>query len=351
MTTALHDPGVDSARERADAIEAAAPIPPTPIVDGGAPIYVGTAGWTDATLTTPGVFYPRSATSPEARLRYYASRFPMVEVDSTYYALQQPATVYRWVERTPGVGPHPFRFCIKAHALLTGHPSEPSRLPADLRRVLPAALAEKARVYATDLPGEVMDEVRRRFALTVAPLASAGRLGAVLFQFPPWFGPTRENAATLAALKTGLGDLPIAVEFRNREWVNDRLRERTYALLAKHWLAFVMVDAPPGLKSSMPVPDADAIPVTSPFCAVVRLHGRRVETWEKPGVPVVERYRYLYDRPQLASWVPRVLDAARASREPQFQGVHVVFNNCYANYGTTNAIEFLDLLRAAGQDD
>ena len=341
-----HNPGVEAARERAETLSAA---PPTPIeVPGGAPIYVGTAGWTDATLTAPGVFYPRTATSPEARLRYYATRFPMVEVDATYYALQQPATVYRWIERTPGVTPRPFRFCIKAHALLTGHPSEPQRLPADLRRALPPAIAAKQRVYATDLPPDVMDEIRRRFAQTVLPLASAGRLGAVLFQFPPWFGPTRENAAVLAAIKVGLGDLPIAVEFRNRDWVSDRLRDRTYALLAKHWLAYVMVDAPPGFKSSMPAPDAVA--VTSPFVAVIRLHGRRTDTWEQPGASVAERFRYLYDRTELAPWVPRALDAARAVREPQFQGVHVVFNNCYANYGTTNALEFVDLLRAPDGD-
>jgi uncharacterized protein YecE (DUF72 family) len=79
--------------------------------------------------------------------------------------------------------------------------------------------------------------------------------------------------------------------------------------------------------------------VTSPDLAVLRLHGRRRATWEAPGVPTVERYRYLYDETELADWVPRVAEAAGSA-----QRVHVLFNNCYGNYGTTNAAEFSKLL-------
>jgi uncharacterized protein YecE (DUF72 family) len=188
-----------------------------------------------------------------------------------------------------------------------------------------------------------MTEVRRRFANGVAPLATAGRLGALVFQFPPWFGPSRENADVVIATKEGLGDLPIAIEFRNHSWLSDRLRERTFSLLERNWLAYVMVDGPQGMRSSMP-PD---VAVTSPFVALVRMHGRRTDTWEKRGVSVAERYRYLYDRGQLEEWVPRVEAAAAQVKEPHFQGVHVVFNNCYGNYGTTNALEFLSMLASA----
>ncbi|HWZ60100.1 MAG TPA: DUF72 domain-containing protein [Gemmatimonadaceae bacterium] len=335
-----HDPGVEAARDRAATLS---PIASHAVAaqherDGaGALVYVGTAGWTDRTLTAPGVFYPPKTGSPEARLRYYASRFSMVEVDATYYALQPPETADRWVERTPP----DFRFCVKAHALLTGHPSEPRRLPTDLQSALPTALVNKSRVYADDLPEEILTEVRRRFVQMVTPLAEAGRLGAVVFQMPPWVGPSRANARVVAALRDGFGDLPVAVEFRNRLWMADALRDRTVALLTRHALAYVMVDAPPGLESSMP----PEVVVTSPAVAMVRLHGRRVETWERPGVSVAERYRYLYDRTQLREWIPRVSAAARESKY-----VHVVFNNCYGNYGTTNALEFVDLLHAAAAD-
>lgn len=329
-----HDPGRDVARERAERLGAVTTGPVA--LPAGGKIYVGTAGWTDRTLTAPGVFYPAGATSAEGRLKYYASRFSMVEVDSTFYALQPPVVVQHWVDRTP----ERFRFCMKAHALLTGHPTEPRRLPADLYHALPSSIADQPRVYAHSLPLEILAEVRRRFAHGVSPLAAAGRLGAIVFQFPPWFGPSRENAEVLAMTKEGLGDLPLAVEFRNRAWMSDRLRDRTLALLEKHWLAYVMVDAPPGMRSSMP----PVVAVTSPFVALVRMHGRRTDTWEKRGVSVAERYRYLYDRPEMAEWVPRVEEAAAQVKEPHFQGVHVVFNNCYGNYGTTNALEFLSML-------
>jgi uncharacterized protein YecE (DUF72 family) len=332
---ATHDPGVEVARERAATLAGLASQ--VVAIPGGAQVYVGTAGWTDRTLTTAGVFYPAKTTSAEARLRYYASRFSMVEVDATYYALQPPETAVRWVERTPP----DFRFCVKAHALLTGHPSEPHRLPTDLQDALPSALARKSRVYADDLPEEVLTEVRRRFVQMVVPLAEAGKLGAVVFQMPPWVGPSRANARMVAALRDGFGDLSTAVEFRNRAWMTDPFRERTLALLERHGLSYVMVDAPPGLESSMP-PD---VAVTAPAVAMVRLHGRRVDTWERAGASVADRYRYLYDRDQLREWVPRVIAATQASPY-----VHVVFNNCYGNYGTTNALEFVDLLRTAMVD-
>jgi len=103
-------------------------------------------------------------------------------------------------------------------------------------------------------------------------------------------------------------------------------------------MAHVMVDGPQGMESSVPPTPA----VTSPRLAVLRLHGRRVETWETPNVSVAERFRYLYDREELSGWLPGILEAAR-----QVKRLHVIQNNCYANYGTTNALELMALLRAS----
>jgi uncharacterized protein YecE (DUF72 family) len=122
---------------------------------GGGRIRIGTAGWTDPTLTAPGVFYPDGCSSAEQRLRYYAERFSMVEVDSTYYALPARRMVERWVERTPD----DFIFNAKAHALMTGQPTEVARLPRDLKDALPQALRVKRRIYGKDLPPELTDEV------------------------------------------------------------------------------------------------------------------------------------------------------------------------------------------------
>ena len=96
-----------------------------------------------------------------------------------------------------------------------------------------------------------------------------------------------------------------------------------------------MVDEPQGFKSSVPPVTA----VTSSDLALVRFHGRNAETWEAKGIAPAERFRYLYSRDELGEWVPRIRQAAGEARE-----THVLMNNCYANYGTTNARELALLL-------
>ena len=95
-------------------------------------ILVGTASWTDKSLIDSGKFYPKDATSAEERLRYYASEFPMVEVDSSYYAIPAPQTAQLWAERTP----RDFTFNVKAFRALTGHPFQAKVLPKELQLAL-----------------------------------------------------------------------------------------------------------------------------------------------------------------------------------------------------------------------
>jgi uncharacterized protein YecE (DUF72 family) len=328
--SSLHDPGPDEAARRGEARAMAAR---EPIRFGDSTVRVGTASWTDPTMTAPGVFYPPEADTAEERLVYYANQFPIVEVDATYYALPARRTAELWLERTPP----DFTFDIKAHALMTGQPSEVKRLPKDLREALPPELLDRARVYARDLPREIDDEIWARFVDALEPLRSSGKLGALFLQYPRWFFPTSESREEILRARERLGDLPLAVELRHASWFNDKNRERTIRFLSDHEIPFVMVDAPPGTKSSLP----PITLVSSPKLAVVRFHGRRTETWERSGIPVVERFRYLYATDELGEWVPRIREAA--DRVPE---VHVLMNNCYANYGTTNAREIADLLAA-----
>jgi uncharacterized protein YecE (DUF72 family) len=301
---------------------------------------VGTAGWTDPTLTAAGIFYPPGADTPDERLRYYATRFPVVEVDSPYYALPTRRAAELWVERTPP----DFTFNVKANALMTGHPTEVRRLPKALRDELPKELQERDRVYATDLPPAIVDAVWEWFVDALAPLHAAGKLGAVVLQYPRWFVPSRESADALLDAQRRLGDYIPAIEFRQHRWLTGRIGERTLDFLSQHDLPLVMVDAPQGYSSSMPPLTA----VTSRRLALLRLHGRRAESWEKRGATVAEKYRYLYDTGELSGWVGPLLDAAKQARE-----THVIQNNCYANYGTTNALELTGLLLAgaAGNPD
>jgi uncharacterized protein YecE (DUF72 family) len=323
---AAHDPGVEVAEARAvkTHVERAS---------GMGNVAIGTASWTDPTLVKSGAFYPKSARTPEGRLQYYASRFPIVEVDSSYYALPKREVAELWVERTPA----DFTFNLKAYAPMTGQPTEVKRLPAALREAMPKVFAGKARVYPKDLPGELVDAIWAEFLDAVEPLKAAGKLGAIVLQYPRWFVPSPENRATVEDARRRLGGVPGAVEFRNATWFGEAKREteRTLAMLRDHGLAFVMVDGPQGLSSSVP----PVTGVTSPALAMVRLHGKNAATWEAKGVPTVERYRYLYDKRQLDAWVPKVRAASEEATH-----VHVLFNNCYANYGTTNALEFASLL-------
>lgn len=323
-----HDPGAAAARERADQTSAAG----APVTLGTSLIRLGTAGWTDRTLTAAGVFYPDGAGSAEERLRYYAGRFPLVEVDSTYYALPSRQSAELWVERTPPG----FVFDVKAFATMTGHPTEGRRLPKEIRDTLPASLRERTRLYPNDLGDGPINEVWTWFRDAVEPLRAAGKLGSILMQYPPWFHPTRESADAILDARRRLEPVPIAVELRNADWFSGKVGRRTLDFLREEGIGFVMVDEPQGTSHSVPPVTA----VTAPGLAIMRFHGRKPGVWDRPGTSVAERFRYLYSRAELAELADRVREAAAEARE-----LHVIFNNCYANYGVTNALELGALLR------
>ena len=238
-------------------------------------------------MTAAGVFYPAGADSAEERLAYYASSFPVVEVDATYYALPAERTAQLWAERTPP----DFTFDIKAHALMTGQGTETKRLPKSIREALPEELAgEDAGSTLKDFPDELNDEVWRTFREALAPLEETGQLGSILLQYPKWVFPSNENRALIEDAVERLQGWQVAVEFRNGSWLNEKNRDRTLGFLAERAIPFVMVDEPQGFKSSVPARSR----VTSPDLAIVRFHGRNAETWEKKGITPAERFRYLY---------------------------------------------------------
>ena len=328
-TGGRHDPGSAEATNRTvdlgDAGREAIELP------SGGSIRVGTASWTDPTMTAKGVFYPTEADSAEERLQFYASQFPLVEVDATYYALPARRTAELWRDRTPP----DFTFDVKAHALMTGQPTETKRLPKALREWLPAEVGAKPRIYARDLPPELLNAVFEMFLDGLEPLREAGQLGSILLQYPRWFFPISQSREEILATRQRLQGVDVAVEIRNASWFNEKNMERTLRFLDDNGLPFVMVDGPQGFKSSVPPITA----VTSADLAIIRFHGRRTETWEAKGIPVVERFRYLYDREELQEWAPRIREAAGQAKQ-----THVLMNNCYANYGATNAREMAELL-------
>ncbi len=298
-------------------------------------VLVGTASWTDPTLIASGRFYPPQAKTAEARLRYYASRFPLVEIDSTYYALPIPRTAQLWVERTPAG----FVFNAKAFRLFTGHPAQASALPADLRSALPPTY--KSNFYLRDLAEEIRAELWRRFRLGLEPLRQSGKLGVVLLQFAPWFVFGRESFEHIMHCAQMLEGLPLAVEFRNKSWFGDATREKTIAFERDHGFVHVVVDEPQGFASSIP----QVWEVTCPDLAILRLHGRNRQMWARKGLASsAERFNYLYSPEEL-----QALAASTRSLAQRARRVHVLFNNCHEDKAQRNAAQFRQLLADLAQ--
>jgi len=290
-------------------------------------IRVGTASWTDKTLLASD-WYPKSADNAEKRLAYYAKQFPLVEVDSTYYSPPAEQTAALWAARTPDG----FTFNIKAFSLLTGHPTKLSAIYKDLRPE-----TDKKNLYPDDLPAQSYEDIWTRFLSALDPLVEAGKLGVILFQFPPWFTIRRSNKDFLVEVAKRCSPLRVAVEFRHASWFEGDNRDETLAFLRKHQLPFVCVDMPQGHRSSIP----PVVEATSDL-AVVRFHGHS-DKWTSKDI--YEKFGYKYSKEELAGWAPKLHELADAVGE-----THVLMNNCYSDYAQRNASQLLDLLSSDDKD-
>jgi uncharacterized protein YecE (DUF72 family) len=284
-------------------------------------ILVGTASWTDKSLLKSG-WYPEGATNAEARLKYYASQFPLVEVDSTYYYPPREQVVQQWARRTPA---H-FTFNMKAFSILTQHPTKVTSLPEEMRP------ADKQRVYPKDLDPDAVDYLWTGFFDALAPLERSGKLGTVLFQFPPWFTIRRSNKDYLVECAERAKPRRICVEFRHKSWLSDGNRDETLEFLEAHQLPLVCVDMPQGFKSSVP-----PVVAATADLAVIRFHGHNDAEWESGDVH--KRFKYLYSEEELKQWAPKVKELGESAKQ-----THALMNNCYRDYAQRNARELAELL-------
>jgi uncharacterized protein YecE (DUF72 family) len=284
-------------------------------------ILVGTASWTDKTLLASG-WYPESAHTPERRLAHYASRFPLVEVDATYYSPPSEQTATLWAQRTP----RRFRFNIKAFSLLTGHPTRLSSVYKDLRPD-----TNKKNVYPGDFEPTAYEEIWDRFLSALNPLVEARKLGVILFQFPPWFTIRRKNKEYLHEVMRRCAPLRVAVELRHNSWFDGDNAKETLEWLSRFSIPYVSVDMPQGHTSSIP----PVLAATSDL-SIVRFHGHS-EKWTSKDI--YEKFGYLYSDRELKGWVPKLQKLAEQARE-----VHVLMNNCYSDYAQRNAETLLELL-------
>jgi uncharacterized protein YecE (DUF72 family) len=291
-------------------------------------ILVGTASWTDKSLIGSGRFYPPKCNSAEERLRFYASVFPLVEIDSSYYAMPSARNAQLWAERTPPA----FTFNIKAFRLFTGHQTAPAALPKDIAAALPPST--KKNVYYKDLPAELLSEMWARFRTGIEPLKRSGKLAAVHFQFAPWVAFHPRNLEHIEQCQAELAGHTLGIEFRNKSWFEGKHQAATLDFERRSGLVNVIVDEPQGLPNTIP----PVWEVTHPALSIVRLHGRNHATWNKKGLASsADRFDYDYSDSELA-------DIARRTEAISTASVHVVFNNNYEDQGQRNARTLLRIL-------
>ena len=296
-------------------------------------IRVGTASWTDKSLISSKRFYPRGCSSAEDRLRFYASQFSLVEVDSSYYAMPSAINAQLWVERTPGG----FIFDIKAFRLMTGHQTSRDAFPKDLQVFLPDESGTK-NIYYRKVPVDLREELWRRYREALEPLRRAGKLGAVLFQFAPWLTSAAEGWFQVEECLAHMEGYPIAAEFRNKSWLDERHRNATLKFERENSIVHVVVDAPLDVSNR-----AHTVwQVTNPALAIVRLHGRNAATWNiKGAVSSAQRFNYDYSEQELTALAEDIQALAE-----QVEQIHVVFNNNFEDQGQRNASTMMGILGA-----
>ena len=298
-------------------------------------LHIGTSGWSYPTGKGRwnGVFYPatrskRAGTAGFDELRFYAEHFDTVEVNTTFYGQPRPDVTRSWVERTPPG----FEFSLKLYQKFT-HPrmfqeSALARLPMAAKSARHSREAEDSDSAADalmDLLTEVTTSDIDEFRTGIEPLASAGRLGALLAQFPASFKKTPASRDHLETLLRAFKDYPVAVELRHRSW-SDAIGE-TLALLNGFGAAWTQIDEPKFRFSIR----QNYLPNVKGFY-YMRLHGRNAAQWWRHG-PTEDRYNYLYSAQELREFA----EVAGAAKE-LVKKSYLYTNNHFSAKSVVNAV-------------
>ncbi|EMR05122.1 hypothetical protein C772_02882 [Bhargavaea cecembensis DSE10] len=264
-------------------------------------IRVGLTGWGDH----PDVYSPASKKTD--KLKDYGGHFKIVELDSTFYAIQPERNIRKWIGETPD----DFGFIVKAYQGMTGH-------------------------HRGRLPYESEEEMFRLFRLSVGPMLEAGKLPMILAQYPPWFDCTKENVGVLRKMREYLDDLDVAVEFRHQSWYSEKYRKGTLDFLREQRFIHSVCDEPQAGDGSVPfVPEA-----TREDKTLVRLHGRNTAGWKANGRDDKKwrevRYLYDYNDNELKGLAGEISGISS-------EDVFVVFNNNSGGHAAENAKRFMGI--------
>jgi uncharacterized protein YecE (DUF72 family) len=261
-------------------------------------IYVGTSSWSDHEN-----FYPAGLPSNQ-QITFYAQHFAIVEINATFYRLMPRRNIDLWAQRTlPG-----FLFDVKPYRQLTWHDREN--------------------------PPE--NDVFDAFGTSLQPLREAGKLGAVHFQFPPWFKFEADNVAYIKRCRDSLPQDRVGVEFRHRSWLEGDHVGHLIETLRAYGIGLTVVDEPQVGSGTVPTVAA----VTTPELSIVRFHGRNAKMWYKQVKRSADRFDYLYSDEELQACVPTVGELGEKARE-----IHIFFNNNQQDYAVRNARQLRALLQ------
>jgi uncharacterized protein YecE (DUF72 family) len=264
-------------------------------------IKIGVTGWGDHDSLYP------DGTPARDKLAVYSGHFPVVEVDSSFYAVQPVKNYEKWVASTP----KDFSFVVKAYQGMTGH----SR---------------------GKLPFESVKEMYEAFIESIQPVITSGKLEMVLFQYPPWFDCRKENVQMLRYAKEMMGDIPVALEFRNQTWFSDEMKDKTLQFIRQENWIHTVCDEPQAGQGSIPI-----IMHTTPEKTLVRMHGRNVYGWNNQGQPNWREVRYLYryNETELQEWRDRIQQLASETKD-----LTILFNNNSGGDAADNAKQMIDFL-------
>ena len=165
----------------------------------------------------------------------------------------------------------------------------------------------QTRVYGHDLPAKALDDALDRFVASIRATHEFGKLGTVVLPFPSYFRPSAASFDYLAWLRERSGDIPLAVEFRHKEWLDSKHRPETMQFLEDQQISYVGVDVPPGFDSSLP-----PLAVATSDIAVVRFHGRNADAWQRDVDTGDDRFASEYRLTDLTPWVARLEKLAAA---------------------------------------
>ncbi|WP_044338166.1 DUF72 domain-containing protein [Rossellomorea aquimaris] len=264
-------------------------------------IYIGVTGWGDHDTLYENV-------SPRDKLKEYGAHFPIVEVDTTFYAVQPLRNAKKWVKETP----KDFKFIVKAYQGMTGH-------------------------QRGEIPFETKDEMFNAFKESLAPYVDAGKLAMVLLQFPPWYDCKKEHVDYIRYCREQLKEFPLALEFRHQSWFRPEFRDKTLMFMRKEGWIHSICDEPQAGEGSVP----RVLEATHKDATLVRFHGRNLYGWNNPngGDWREVRYLYRYNRAELEEWIPHIHHLHETSND-----LYVLFNNNSGGDAADNAKQLIELL-------